>query len=178
MGLLDYDYDELARRLQTGLDRITVSFLRKHRARVLRDIVDFHGNELVELEVVHEGHRLHVRQTARQREGSSSTASVEGLVLEDFESTFDGRPTREVPVERLARWLASLPPGEAPEEPTASRRATSELDAPREPDLLRQNPFAPSSAAGERPNPFAVDEEEKKRRKKALEAWLRGEDDV
>ena len=47
MGLLEWDYDELAERVQTGLDRLSVSFFRGHGGRLRRDELDFHGYEHV-----------------------------------------------------------------------------------------------------------------------------------
>src|SRR5215210_1102563 len=112
MSLLDWDYDDLARQAQEGLDRLSVSFFRRHGARMRRDVLDFHGYELVEFEVAYAGHRLRVRQYTRAR--GLDEAPRAGLEAgEEFESAFDDRPAGDVPRTRLAQWLASLPAGEA-----------------------------------------------------------------
>jgi hypothetical protein len=185
MSLLDWDYDEVARRAQTGLDRLSVSFFRGHHARMRRDELDFHGFEHVELEVSHDGHRLHVRQYGRARGQDEVLAAGEAVPLEEFESTFDNRPAAEVPVAELARWLATLPVGEAPRE--AARPAADPAnpfapspDAPRprrpEPPTPAANPFlAERPSASPTSNPFAPPAPEE-RRERALD-WLRGDDD-
>src|SRR5262249_19738599 len=116
MSLLEWDYEELARRTRRGLDRLSVSFFRSHGARVRQDALDFPGHEHVELEVAHGGHRLRVRQYGQPQgpERASLEDAARGLV--EFVSTFDDRPTGQVAVGELARWLAELPAGEAPPE--------------------------------------------------------------
>jgi hypothetical protein len=183
MSLLDWDYEEIAHRVQRGLDRLSVSFFRRHGARILRDTVDFHGYEHLELEVAHGGHRLHIRQYAPARGLDGTPAAASPAVAEEFTSTFDGRPAAEVPVKELARWLATLPVGEAPPEPATTapdphnpfaaardlpeRAAEPPLPPERNP-FLRERPRQPT------PNPFAPPAPEERRRR-ALD-WLRGED--
>src|SRR5215211_1518853 len=118
MTLFDYDHDDLAQQIQTGLERLAVNFLRSHGARIRRDLVDFHGYEQVELELTHSGHELKVHQIGRPRgPGVVEVEAVPG-VEEIFESTFDGWPAADVPRETIAGWLAELPIGEArPEAP-------------------------------------------------------------
>jgi hypothetical protein len=181
MSLLNWDHDEIAYRVQTGLDRLSVSFFRGHGARVRRDDVDFHGYEHVDLEVAHAGHRLQVRQYARAGESDAPAGPREPFPTEEFASTFDDAPARAVPAGQLAAWLASLPLGEA----TAPAKVS-------EPDPT--NPFAPPPRAGsaepiareknpflvERPrapdpaNPFAPPATDEQRQR-ALE-WLRSDD--
>src|SRR5690242_5165388 len=113
MSLLDWDYEELAERVQTGLDRLSVGFFRAHGARIRRDDEDFHGYEHVELEVSHGGHRLYVKQYGRARRLDEGPPAPGAVPLEEFASTFDERPAGEVARPELARWLAALPAGEA-----------------------------------------------------------------
>lgn len=181
MSLLNWDHDEIAYRVQTGLDRLSVSFFRRHGALLRRDDVDFHGYEHVDLEVAHAGHRLKVRQYARAGESDAPAGPREPFPTEEFASTFDDAPASAVPAGQLAAWLASLPLGEA----------TAPANAPA-PDPA--NPFAPPPRAGsagtiarennpflvERPrtldpaNPFAPPAADDQRQR-ALE-WLRSDD--
>jgi len=181
MSLLDWDYDEIAYRVQTGLDRLTVSFFRHHGARVRHDAVDFHGYEHVELEVAHGGHRLHVRQYARARSlDETPIGRSEPYPTEEFSSTFDDQPASAVPIGRLRAWLASLPAGEAvpaaepPPDPTnpfapPPRRRSKSPAAPTPNPFLAERP-PPTSPE----NPFAPPSAEEKRRR-ALD-WLQGDD--
>jgi hypothetical protein len=181
MSLLNWDHDEIAYRVQTGLDRLSVSFFRRHGARVRRDELDFHGFEHVDLEVTHAGHRLQVRQYARAGEAAATLGPREPFPTEEFVSTFDDGPAGAVPASQLAAWLASLPVGEA----------AGPADAPA-PDPT--NPFVPAARAGsgsvarennpflgERPrapdvaNPFAPTAADEQRQR-ALE-WLRRDDE-
>src|SRR5947209_3061414 len=107
MGLLEYDFIEMATRLQHGLDRLTANYLTDHQAQVLRDLLDFHGREHLEFEVEQGGHHLRVRQVGVQR-GIGEPGEP---TPDDFESLFDDRPSTEVPPEELAAWLAALPAG-------------------------------------------------------------------
>lgn len=179
MSLLDWDYNELARRIQSGLDRATVSFLRGHRARIRRDEVDFHGYEHIELEVAHGGHRLHVRQYARAR-GLDEVAGAGAVPVEQFSSTFDGRPAAQVPVATLARWLATLPEGAAPAQTEAGALDPTNpfvAEAPPRPEPTSApaaNPFLAERASQPAVNPFAPPSPEERRRR-ALD-WLRGDE--
>ena len=184
MSLFEWDYDELAARAQRGLDRLSVSFFRSHGARIRQDALDFHGHEHVELEVAHGGHRLQVRQYGPPQgpERAAVDDAARGLV--EFVSTFDGRPTTDVVPGELARWLAELPPGEAPAEPKAAQadpanpflaeRGARDAE-PGAATLPATNPFL-----GERPrgaptnNPFAPPAGDE-RRQRALE-WLSDDD--
>ncbi len=112
MDLFTYDHEELARRVQDGLDRMTVNYLRAHGAQVHRDDLDFHGFEHVDLEVKFDNHHLIVRQTNRSTESSRSTAPPEADLVSTFESTFDGQPASAVSTGLIAQWLALLPAGE------------------------------------------------------------------
>jgi hypothetical protein len=181
MSGLDWDYEDLARQAQMGLDRVGVSFFRRHGARVREDSVDFHGYEHVDLEVRHDGHRLHVRHYGPGRGPEGSLVTGAPLQTEEFVSTFDDRPTAEVPVEWLAQWLAGLPVGEV-----APERAARAVDpdnpfaaTPREPRAApppAQNPFLSERSASEAlPNPFAPSPGTD-RRQQALD-WLRGDDE-
>jgi hypothetical protein len=183
MGLLDWDYDELARRVQHGLDRLSVSFLRGHGARVHRDALDFHGYEHVELELEHAGHRLEIRQYGPAPGEVSGMGVVTDLgaapAEAEFSSVFDGRPSDEVAPATLVRWLASLPAGEAAPEwqprtaaddnPFAPTRRAPEAAAP-------DNPFHAARAAPSGANPFAEPGADE-RRQRALE-WLQDADDA
>jgi hypothetical protein len=177
MGLLDWDYDELALRLQTGLDRLTVSFLRGHRARVRRDAVDFHGFEHIELELTHDGHRLYVRQYGPALDREPPPVALDTPARE-FVSTFDDRPTSAVPRAELARWLASLPAGEAPPErprPEAARDNPFASAPPRrEEPAPTRNPFLAERPSAPERNPFAPPPAEERRRE-ALR-WLQADD--
>ncbi len=183
MSLLDWDYDEIAYRVQTGLDRLTVSFFRHHGARVRRDEVDFHGYEHLELEVAHDGHRLRVRQYARAR-GLEETppGRNEPYPTEELTSTFDDQPASAVPTERLARWLASLPAGQAastpdlpPPDPTNPFAPPPRRAGGPQPPAPSHNPFLTERPAAPGPNPFAPPSPEEKRQR-ALD-WLRSDDD-
>src|SRR5688572_2516531 len=133
MSFLDYDYDDLARQVQDGLERIGVSFLRSHGARIRRDLVDFHGFEQIDLEVSAGGHTLVVHQVGRPRGFDHSTAAVSADAPdEEFASSFDGAPAVNTPADEIARWLASLPVGEAPpERPRARADAANPFAAER-----------------------------------------------
>lgn len=175
MGLFDYDYEELAQRAQSRLDRLTVDFLRGHGARVRLDEVDFHGDEHIELELSHGGHRLSVRQHGPATGLDPSSA----LPLGVFESAFDGRPTARVPLHTIAEWLKGLPAGEAPAERRAKRfdadnPFAARLGGARSDDAPPANPFLPPAQQRDEPNPFGSSDAEA-RRKKALD-WLGGDD--
>jgi hypothetical protein len=180
MGLLDWDYDDLARQVQGGLDRLSVSFFRRHGARVRRDELDFHGYDHVELEVTHDGHHLRVRQYTRAHGLADTAAPADPRPAEEFESLFDDRPAAEVAVARLARWLASLPAGEAPAEAqrpaadAANPFGVPQRPAPRAPATPAANPFAGERPSGPAGNPFAPPGAEE-RRQHALD-WLRGDE--
>jgi hypothetical protein len=179
MSTLDWDYEALARQVQTGLDRIGVSFFRRHGARIREDTIDFHGYEHVELEVAHAGHRLHLRHYGPARGPEAQEVTGAPLQTEEFHSAFDDRPASEVPVATLAQWLALLPVGEAPPERAAPRvdpanpflgGAPASRPAPAaNPFLAERTPTAPLA------NPFAP-QPGQDRRKQALD-WLRGEDE-
>jgi hypothetical protein len=181
MSLLDWDYDDLARQVQHGLDRLSVSFFRRHGAHVRRDELDFHGYDHVDFEVAHAGHRLRVRQYTRARGLDESAAPSGPRPAEEFESTFDDRPAASVPVEQLARWLASLPAGEA--SPAVDRPAADAANpfaaparprAPRAPGPPASNPFATERPSGPAANPFAPPPADE-RRQRALD-WLGGDE--
>ena len=177
MSLLDWDCEEVARRVQTGLDRLSVSFFRRHGARIRRDDLDFHGFEHVELEVAHGGHRLHVRQYAPPRGLDAKPTTGAPLAVEEFTSTFDDRPAAEVPLDVLAGWLATLPVGEAP--PERARPAADPANpfaAPTRPaSAPMPNPFASERPSAPGANPFAPPSADE-RRHRALE-WLRDDDE-
>lgn len=181
MSLFDWDYDDLARQVQGGLDRLSVSFFRRHGARLRRDELDFHGYDYVEFEVAHDGHRLRVRQYTRAENFAETAAPSGPRPAEEFEATFDDRLAAEVPVERLAAWLATLPAGEAP--PAAPRPAAdaanpfaapSTRPAPRAPSAPAPNPFAGERAGESAANPFAPPSADE-RRQRALD-WLGGDE--
>jgi hypothetical protein len=181
--LFDYDYEELADQVQHGLERITVNFLRAHGARINKDLVDFHGNEQIDLELSYDGNALKVHQVGRPRgPGYESGAPPLAGVVEEFESSFNGWPAADVSRDLIVRWLASLPAGEAatetdrpaadPTNPftreTPRRSAASPAPAPTD------NPFLREARQESGANPFAPDDRDKKR-KDALR-WL-GDDD-
>jgi hypothetical protein len=187
MDLFSYDHEELARRIQTGLDRMTVNYLRAHGARVHRDDMDFHGFEHVDLDVEFDNHHLVVRQTGRLREpmpDSPQAAGMPGVAfspdndLSSFESTFDGQPSSAAATELLAQWLALLPPGEHKEE---RRRPDVDASNPFLADVEEQrkhepvNPFLSAKRSGPEPNPFAPDDSDQKRR--AAFNWLAGDEE-
>jgi hypothetical protein len=181
MSLLDWDYDDLARQVQHGLDRLSVSFFRRHGARVHRDELDFHGYDHVEFEVAHAGHRLRVRQYTRARGLDETTAPSGPRPAEEFESIFDDRPAAEFSVELLARWLASLPAGEASPETERPRAdaanpfaAPAKPRAPQAPSAPAANPFATERSPGPAANPFAPPAADE-RRQRALD-WLSGDE--
>jgi hypothetical protein len=99
---------------------------------------------------------------------------------EEFESLFDDRPAAEAPVGRLARWLASLPAGEAPAEaqrPSADAAnpfGAPAKPAPRAPAAPAANPFATDRPSAPTANPFAPPGADE-RRQHALD-WLRGDE--
>ena len=178
MGLLDYDYDELAERVQHGLDRLTANFLTAHRARVRLDQVDFHGREHLDLELEYAGHRLRVRQMGRADEPGAAGVPEP----EEFESLFDGRPSREWAREELAAWLRGLPAGAAT--PTGEARpvdphnpflaeARPRAERPLENPLLGERP----ASGAKRPNPLAGEDDEAERRKRRALEWLSGDQD-
>ena len=183
MGLLDYDFDDLARQVQEGLERIGINFLRAHGARVRRDLVDFHGHEQVDLEVTHDGRTLTIHQVGRPRGLEADTAAPpSGEVEEEFDSTFDGWPAAQYPREELAQWLASLPAGEAPRErlraaPDPANPFAAERPAPL-PQLETEPDFNPFLGQRPRPsgsNPFADAERDRKRQD--MLRRLRGDDE-
>jgi hypothetical protein len=181
MDLFSYDHEELAQRIQTGLDRMTVNYLRAHGARVHRDDLDFHGFEHIDLEVEYDNHHLAVRQTSRLKElAADSAAPTAEADLSAFESTFDDQPASAAPTGLIAQWLALLPPGEHKEE-----RAKPQVDASnpfladvqeRQKEEPAVNPFlsGAKNSSTER-NPFAPDDSDRKRR--AAFDWLAGEDE-
>ena len=180
--LFDYDYDDLAHQVQTGLERLGINFLRGHMARIHRDLVDFHGYEQVDLELAYDGHTLKIHQVGRPRgPGVSAPEAPPGALEEAFESTFDGWPASEVPHEQIARWLASLPPGEAaPERPRAALDATNPFAAERPPSQPRTeqpavNPFLADQPKQGGPNPFLDTDRERKRRE--ILRRLKGDDE-
>jgi hypothetical protein len=180
MDLFAYDHEELARRIQTGLDRMTVNYLRAHGARVHRDDLDFHGFEHVDLEVEHDNHHLVVRQTSRLRESATDAPSPADADISSFESTFDGQPADSASTGLIAQWLALLPAGELKEARPkphidASNPFLSDVQE-RQSQEPAVNPFltGPKKPAPER-NPFAPDDSDRKRR--AAFDWLAGEDE-
>lgn len=183
MGLFDYDYDDLARQLQTGLDRLAVSFLRGHRARMRRDLVDFHGNDQVEIELTHDGQTLKVRQARRAPAGVSPSGTSAAEVGEVFESTFNGWPSSDAPREEIARWLESLPAGEAPSETVQPVKdegnpfaaAASSSPRPQRGQDESFNPFLTERSRPSGSNPF-LDTDRAGKRDELLRR-LRGDDD-
>ncbi|HEY7068197.1 MAG TPA: hypothetical protein VII06_42505 [Chloroflexota bacterium] len=179
MSLLNWDYDDLARQVQHGLDRLSVSFFRRHGARVRRDELDFHGYDHVEFEVAHDGHRLAVRQYTLARGPDERAAPTGPRPAEEFESTFDGRPAAQLPAGRLARWLASLPAGEAaPEAARPAADAGNPFAAPARPaapppTAPAHNPFRTERADAPAANPFTTHSTDE-RRQEALD-WLSGD---
>jgi hypothetical protein len=174
MSLFDYDYDELARRVQSRLDRLTVDYLKSHGARIKRDVLDFHGDEHIELEVEHGGRRLTVRQLGPAT--GLDPANAPPLVV--FESTFDGQPAAKTSVATLAHWLAELPAGEAaPERKTSAVDTDNPFaagptrDVPSDPGF---NPFLRPRQQSSGENPFQTGDADE-RKKKALD-WLGGDD--
>jgi hypothetical protein len=180
MSLFSYDYDDLAAQIQHGLERIAVNFLRAHGAQVVRDAVDFHDIEQIDLELESAGHSLKVHQVGRPRGPGYEARPTPGLV-EEFESLFDGWPAQNSGLDTIAGWLASLPAGEAParraeDHPAASNPfAVDRPKAPR-PDQASpaHNPFMTERSAGSAPNPFA-DSDAERRRQETLRR-LRGDD--
>jgi hypothetical protein len=183
MSLFEYDFDDLARQLQHGLERIAVNFLRQHGARMRRDDVDFHGFEQVDLELSHAGHVLKVRQVGRPRgPGLVETPASELGPGEEFESTFDGWPTEDLAREDLASWLAALPLGAAPPEarraaadasnPFAAERPATRPSPEGQPGF---NPFLSEGRSAQGSNPFADPDRERKRQE--MLRRLKGDDD-
>ena len=182
MSFLEYDYEDLARQVQTRLDRLGVSFLRAHGARMKLDVVDFHGWERIDLELSHADHTLVVHQVGRPRGFEADPAEPPGpSTEEEFESTFDGWPAGNVPREELARWLARLPPGEAPPEkktapadpsnPFATERPRPVPSLASEPSF---NPFLSDRRQTNDANPFADPDRERKRQE--MLRRLKGDD--
>jgi hypothetical protein len=179
MDLFSYDHEELARRIQTGLDRMTVNYLRAHGARIIRDELDFHGFEHIDLDVTFDGRHLVVRQTSRSAAAASTAPPRLADALSTFESTFDDQPASEVSTGLIAQWLALLPSGELKE-----TRAKPQVD-PGNPFLADKqernqeepvNPFLASGTKSARtPNPFAPDDSDQKRR--AAFDWLAGDEE-
>jgi len=179
---LDYDYDDLAHQLQTGLERIAINFLRGHSARVRRDLVDFHGYEQVDLEVSHDGHTLKVHQAGPPRGPGMRLDEVAPAGFEEtFECTFDGWPASDVPRETLVEWLADLPPGEAPPERSkpapdgANPLAEQPAPSPRVEHEPSFNPFMSEQPRRGSSNPFADTDRERKRQE--MLRRLRGDED-
>ena len=179
MSLLDWDYHDLARQVQRGLDRLSVSFFRRHGARVRRDELDFHGYDHVEFELAHDGHHLRVRQYTLARGLDEVEAPKGHRPAEEFESLFDDRSAAEVPVAYLAHWRASLPAGGAPAEAqraapdAANPFGTPAKPAARAPTAPAANPFASERPSAPAANPFAPPSADE-RRQDALD-WLRGD---
>jgi hypothetical protein len=188
MDLFSYDHEELARRIQTGLDRMTVNYLRAHGAHVHRDDLDFHGIEHVELDVEFDKHHLVLRQTGRLREPVSDSPEAAGTLgrafpadtdLNSFESTFDGQPASAAPTGLIAQWLALLPPGERKEErPKPAVDASNPFLADVE-ERQKNEPINPFLSGAKRssgePNPFAPEDSDEKRR--AAFNWLAGDEE-
>ena len=173
MDLFDYDYEELARRVQSRLDRLTVDYLRAHGARIRKDVLDFHDREHIDLEVAHGPHLLKVRQIGP----STGLDPTSAPPLEIFESTVDGAPARQAPLEALSEWLASLPKGTAEAEPARDEPARDNpflAERPTErkpqPASKQANPFLSDSRPREESNPF-TDPDADERRRKARQ-WL------
>jgi hypothetical protein len=176
--LFDYDYEEMAERLQSRVDRLTVNFLRHHGARVRRDDVDFHGFEHVDLELTHGGHTLVLRQSGHSEPAPSPVSTSVEVAIETFESLFDGQPASDVQRDLLAQWLALLPEGEARQE-----GERSSID-PSNPFLADQtdegsepiaNPFlSDAPKRQDTTNPFAPRDGDKKKR--AALDWLTSDD--
>ena len=116
MDLFTYDHEELARRIQTGLDRMTMNYLRAHGARVVRDDLDFHGFEHIELELTSDGHHLIVRQAGKPKDSSPDAPPDVADAVSTFESTFDAQPASTISAGIIAQWLALLPEGEHKQE--------------------------------------------------------------
>jgi hypothetical protein len=183
MGIFDYDYDDLAHQIQAGLERIAVSFLRAHGARIRRDVIDFHGHEQIDLELEFRGHTLTVHQAGRPRGPGASevTAPAAGL-NEVFESMFDGWPASNTPRAKIAEWLRELPAGEAPPERSENLQDGSNPLAvkPPKPTFRAEsesgsNPFLPERKGGQGGNPF-VDADRERKRKEMLRR-LAGDED-
>ncbi|GEM_PF-5202812 len=178
MGLLDYDFLELAERVQQGLDRLAANYLASHHAIVRRDMVDFHGREHLDFEVEYAGHRLRVRQV-----GFPLPIGETGQPrLEEFESLFDGRPSREIPRDELAAWLAALPSGRLAAAPVEPQPDPSNpfLHTPRAAGASQpsRNPFLEEQRAKQpRANPLLEERSPEAAKRKALE-WLSGGEEV
>lgn len=171
MSLLEYDYEELAHLIQTGLTRLAANFLRSHGAVRPREVADYHGFQHLEYEIDHDGHRLHVRQFARLQPDGSTPAEIE-----EFESTFDGKPCREVDVAVLVGWLAGLPKGESAGDPKA-RESLADNPLAQELAALRGqqvNPFLKETSELPSLNPFAP-AQDKEGQRQALRRWLEEE---
>ena len=179
MELFAYDHEELARRVQTGLDTMTINYLRAHGARMHRDDLDFHGFEHIDLEVRFDRHHLVVRQTGRLRDPAPGSDTAPEHDLSSFESTFDEQPASTVSIGLLAQWLALLPAGEHKEERSKPRVDASNpflADVQERQKAEPLNPFlAGAKQASPEPNPFAPDDSDKKRR--AAFDWLAGDEE-
>jgi hypothetical protein len=162
------------------LERLGVTFLRAHGARIRRDILDFHGNEQIDLELSSGGHTLQIQQVGRPR---GATAGVdEAPPLELFESHFDGWPSTNTGTELIAEWLSNLPLGEAPPEAADSSRDLSNPfanDRPSERGRSESNAFNPFLGERSSPrsgsNPFL--KRDRDREREEMLRRLRGEED-
>lgn len=178
MDLFDYDYEELAERIQSRLDRMTVNFLRHHGARMHHDDVDFHGFEHVDLELSHDGHTLVVRQSSHAESEPSPVGTSIEVAIESFESLFDGRPAAETQRGLLTQWLALLPEGEArhdtdrPAIDPTNPFLADQAERASEPTV---NPFLGGGSKSEDAvNPFAPSNGDRKKR--AALDWLKADD--
>lgn len=170
MDLFAHDYDDLARQVQHGLERVGISFLRGHGARIRRDQVDFHGREYLDLELSHGPHNLKIHQVRSAPPPGSDLSVATPPPLEEFESSFDGWPAADGPDETIGAWLRSLPAGEAAPEPRSTHAEPGNPFAAgprpeRRPEPASEfNPFRGERSAPSGSNPFADDERERRRR--------------
>ncbi|MFN0074521.1 MAG: hypothetical protein ACKVVP_23820 [Chloroflexota bacterium] len=179
MDIFSYDHEELARRIQTGLDRMTVNYLRGHGARVRHDDLDFHGFEHIDLELSFDHHTLAIRQVGPTSSTSVADRAHATSAVSVFESSFDGQPSDTVSTGMLAQWLALLPEGELrepraqpvidPTNPFLSDLTERKKDETVNPFQSKQPKPKPDS------NPFAAEDSDKKRR--AAFDWLAGDDE-
>jgi hypothetical protein len=172
VSLFEYDYDDLARQIQTGLERIGVNFLRRHGARFRGDAIDFHGLEQIDLELSFGPHRLELHQVGRPRgvDGQPLGELPPGID-EEFASTFDGWPSADQPRQLIAAWLANLPLGEAaPEQRKLESVEQNPFAAGRQPARPRletedpANPFLRERPRETGRNPFAQTDRDDLRR--------------